>query len=96
MFPSGGRQRWHSGGTIKRHSAHMPYEFTGFWAGDVLKPFRFIWFGDIHGPRPNQITKFRWAFIAQTPVRNRVSPEKPRSAKSRRPMDVVTTHVAAS
>ncbi len=35
---------------------------------DVTKPYKFIWLGDIHGPKTYQFIGFRWAFISQTPV----------------------------
>jgi hypothetical protein len=35
---------------------------------DVTKPCKFIWFGDIHDPKPYKSIGFRWAFILQTPV----------------------------
>jgi hypothetical protein len=35
---------------------------------DDTKSYRFIGFGDIHGPRPYKFIRFRWAFISQTPV----------------------------
>ena len=42
---------------------------------DVTKPYEFIWFGDIHGPKPYKFIGFRWAFISQTPVvRKAVAP----------------------
>ncbi len=28
---------------------------------DVTKPYKFIWFGDIHGPKPYKFIGFRWA-----------------------------------
>ncbi len=34
----------------------------------VTKPYKVIWFGDIHGPKPYKFVGFRWAFISQTPV----------------------------
>ncbi len=45
-----------------------PYEFIGFGAMDVTKPYSlYIWFGDIHGPKPCEFIGFRWAFTSQTP-----------------------------
>ncbi len=41
---------------------------------DVTKPYKFIGFGDIHGPKPFKFIGFRWAFISQTPVTQ--GPEK--------------------
>ncbi len=35
---------------------------------DVTKPYEFIWFGDVHGPKPYEFIGLRWAFISQTPV----------------------------
>ena len=35
---------------------------------DVTKPYKFIGFGDIHGPKPYEFIGLRWAFISQTPV----------------------------
>ncbi len=35
---------------------------------NVTKPYHFLWFGDIHGPKPYEFMKFRWALISQTPV----------------------------
>ncbi len=35
---------------------------------DVTKPYKFIWFGDLHGPKPYKFIGFGWAFISQTPV----------------------------
>ena len=35
---------------------------------DVTKSYKFICFGDIHGPKAYKITGCRWAFISQTPV----------------------------
>jgi hypothetical protein len=35
---------------------------------DVTKLYEFIWFGDIHGPKPNEFIGFRCAFMSQTPV----------------------------
>ncbi len=43
-------------------------ELIGFGVMGVTKPYRFIWFGDIHGPKPYYIMGLRWAFISQTPV----------------------------
>ncbi len=37
---------------------------------DLTKPYKFISFGDIHGPKPYQFMGVRWAFISQTPVLN--------------------------
>ena len=36
---------------------------------DVTKPYKFIWLGDIHGPKPYEIIGFRWPFISQPPAR---------------------------
>ncbi len=35
---------------------------------DVTKPYKFIWFGDIHGPNPYESIGLRWALISQTPL----------------------------
>ena len=35
---------------------------------EVTKPYKFIGFGDIHGPGSYEFIRFRWAFISQTPV----------------------------
>jgi hypothetical protein len=35
---------------------------------DVTKPYKNIWFGDIHGPKPYKFIGLRWAFISQRPV----------------------------
>jgi hypothetical protein len=35
---------------------------------DVTKPYKCVWFGDIHGPEPYGFIGLRWAFISQTPV----------------------------
>ncbi len=35
---------------------------------DVTKPYRFIWLGVVHSPKPYKFIGFRWAFISQTPV----------------------------
>jgi hypothetical protein len=35
---------------------------------DVTKTYEFIWFGDIHGPKPYKFIGLRWAFVSQTPV----------------------------
>ena len=35
---------------------------------DVTKPYKLIWFGDIHGPMPYKFIGFRWAVMSQTPV----------------------------
>ena len=35
---------------------------------DLTKPYKSIWFGDIHGPKPYKFIGFRWAFTSQTPV----------------------------
>jgi hypothetical protein len=29
---------------------------------DVAKPYKFTWFGDIHGPKRYEFIGFRWAF----------------------------------
>ena len=33
---------------------------------DVTKPYKFIWVGDIHGPKPYESSGRRWASILQT------------------------------
>ena len=33
-----------------RCARRNPYEFIGFGAMDVTKPYKSIWFGDSHGP----------------------------------------------
>ncbi len=38
----------------------------------VTKPYKFVWLGDLHGPKPNEFIGFRWAFISQTLVRTRM------------------------
>ncbi len=43
-------------------------DLWGFCAMDVTKPFGFMGFGGIHGPKPNKLKEFRWAFVSQTPV----------------------------
>ncbi len=35
---------------------------------DVTSPYKFIWSGDIHGPKPYKLVRLRCAFISQTPV----------------------------
>ncbi len=35
---------------------------------DVTKPYKFIGFGSIHGPKPYKFMGFRWALMSQTPV----------------------------
>ena len=40
----------------------------GIGAMYVTKPYKFIWFGDIHGPKPYKFKELRWALISQTPV----------------------------
>ncbi len=54
------------------------------WFGDIHgpKPYEFIWFGDIHGPKPYTFIGFRWALISQTPIMTR-------------PALVATTHFLA-
>ncbi len=45
-----------------------PCAFLGLGAMDVTKPDKFIWYDGIHGPKPHEFIRFRWAFISQTPV----------------------------
>ncbi len=40
----------------------------GCGAMGVTKPFKFIRFGDIHGPKRSKFIGYRWAFISQTPL----------------------------
>ncbi len=40
----------------------------GFGAMDASKPYKIIWFGDIHGPKTYKFIGFRCAFISQTPL----------------------------
>ncbi len=35
---------------------------------DVTKHYRFIWFGNIHGPKPYEFTRSRPVIISHTPV----------------------------
>ncbi len=35
---------------------------------DLTKPYKSIWFGNIHGPKLFKFIRFRWAFISLTPV----------------------------
>jgi hypothetical protein len=53
---------------------------------DVTKPYKFRWFGDIHGPKRYQFIGSRWAFISQTPVRlcKKTKPAGPNSNSSRK------------
>ncbi len=41
------------------------YDFFGLGPSKVTEPDKF---GDTHGPKPNKIIGFRWAFISQIPV----------------------------
>ncbi len=45
-----------------------PYKYIGF--GDIHGPktYKSTGFGDIHGPKPYEFIGFRWAFTSQTPV----------------------------
>jgi hypothetical protein len=45
-----------------------PMNSWGFRAMDVPKPYKFIWFGDIHGPKPYKSTGSRATNISHTPV----------------------------
>ncbi len=45
-----------------------PTNLVGTGAIDVAKPYKIIWFGDIHGPILYKFIGLRWAFISQTPV----------------------------
>ena len=43
-------------------------EFIGCGAMDVTKPCKFIWFGEIHGPKPYEFIRSRATIISHTPV----------------------------
>ncbi len=36
-----------------------PHKFIGFGAIDVTKPYSFLWSGDVDGPKPNEVKRFR-------------------------------------
>ena len=44
------------------------FKFIGFGPTNVSKPYKFVWLGDIYGPRRCESIGFRWAFISQTLV----------------------------
>jgi hypothetical protein len=67
---------------------------------DVTKPYKFIWFGDVHGPNPYKFIGFRWAFISQTPLSRRlyffIVAETHRSEIDRNRFVLVCRHLASS
>ncbi len=52
----------------KRPSEPYEFLFLGLGAMDVTKPYKCVWFGDIHGPKPYEFVGFRWPGIVQCRV----------------------------
>jgi hypothetical protein len=59
---------------LRNTRSSKPFEFMGLGAIDVTKPYKSIWFGDRHGPKPYEFIGFRWALISQTPVSRDITP----------------------
>ncbi len=59
---------WEHQGSSLINAPSTPYEFLGSGAMDVTNSWKFLCFGDIHGPKPYKFTRLRWALISQTPV----------------------------
>jgi hypothetical protein len=61
---------------LRNKRPSKPCNFMGFGAMYATKAYKFIWFGDIHGPKPYQSIGCQWAFISQAPVALRPKPAK--------------------
>ncbi len=48
---------------------------------DVTKPYEFMRFGDVYGPKPYTCIGFRWAFISQTQVLTMFDAASPTDAR---------------